>query len=51
MQKRKKYLNHFKAEEVKQGFKYNSGTNEEWETVESMRERIKRFVSPEFKPL
>tara|TARA_Y100001958_G_C21248715_1_gene581910 strand:- start:32124 stop:33143 length:1020 start_codon:yes stop_codon:yes gene_type:complete len=48
--KKEKYLNHFNAKEVEMGFKYNSGTNSEWETVESMREKIKRFVNPDFKP-
>lgn len=45
-----KYLKHFNAKEVEKGFKYNSGTNSEWETVESMQEKIKRFVNPDFKP-
>jgi UDP-N-acetylglucosamine 4,6-dehydratase (inverting) len=43
-----KYLNHFKAWEVDQGFKYNSGTNTEWETVESMRDKITKYVDPNF---
>lgn len=32
------------AELVKRGFSYNSGTNNEWETVDSMRELIKKHV-------
>lgn len=47
---RNKYLMHFNAKNVKEGFKYNSGTNSNWETVESIREKIKRFVDPNFKP-
>jgi len=47
---KEKYLKHFNATEVDKGFKYNSGTNSEWETVESMREKIKIFVNPDFKP-
>jgi UDP-N-acetylglucosamine 4,6-dehydratase len=38
------FIHHFKAKKVKQGFSYNSGTNEEWETVESMREQIKNHL-------
>jgi UDP-N-acetylglucosamine 4,6-dehydratase (inverting) len=48
---KERYLNHFKAKEVTKGFKYNSGTNSDWETVETLREKIKRFVDPNFKPL
>jgi UDP-N-acetylglucosamine 4,6-dehydratase (inverting) len=47
---KEKYLNHFKGWEVPNGFRYNSGTNTEWETEESMREKIKLFVDPKFKP-
>lgn len=43
-----KYLNHFNAQMVTPGFKYNSGSNTDWESVESMREKIKRFVDPDF---
>lgn len=42
------YLTHHKAEKVPFGFKYNSGTNTEWETVESLRELIKQHVDPSF---
>ncbi|MEH0742532.1 UDP-N-acetylglucosamine 4,6-dehydratase (inverting) [Vibrio cholerae] len=42
------YLQHHKAEKVPFGFKYNSGTNTEWETVESLRELIKEHVDPNF---
>lgn len=42
------YKNHFNAMAVKQGFKYDSGTNDEWETVESLRLLIKKHVNAEF---
>lgn len=42
------YMNHHKAEKVPFGFKYNSGTNTEWETVEGMRELIIEHVDPNF---
>ncbi len=38
------FLNHHKAEKVPFGFKYNSGTNSDWETVESLRKKIKNHV-------
>lgn len=42
------YLKHHKAEKVPFGFKYNSGTNTEWETVEGLRDLIKEHVDPNF---
>ncbi|WP_291857698.1 UDP-N-acetylglucosamine 4,6-dehydratase (inverting) [Marinilabilia sp.] len=42
------FLKHHNAKEVEFGFKYNSGTNDEWETVESIREKIKKYVDPNF---
>ena len=47
---KKKYLDHFNGWEAPKGFKYNSGTNTEWDTIETMREKIKLFVDPNFKP-
>ncbi|MGV2989268.1 UDP-N-acetylglucosamine 4,6-dehydratase (inverting) [Vibrio sp. E150_011] len=44
----KEYLEHHKAEKVPFGFKYNSGTNTDWETVESLRELIVEHVDPKF---
>ena len=35
------YISHFNAKKVPEGFYYNSGNNEEWETVETLREKIK----------
>lgn len=46
---KQKYINHYKGWEVPQGFTYNSGTNTEWETVETMREKILKYVDPNFK--
>ena len=37
------------AKQVPEGFSYNSGDNEEWETVESLRELISKHVNPTFK--
>jgi len=48
---REKYIAHYNAKEVPFGFKYDSGTNAEWETIDSIREKIVEFVDPEFKPL
>lgn len=36
------------AKQVPNGFKYNSGENTEWETVESLRKNIKLHVDPNF---
>ncbi len=43
-----KYLKHYHAKMIPPGFKYNSGANTEWETVESLREKIKKYVDPNF---
>ncbi len=43
-----KYLAHHKAKKVPFGFKYNSGSNTEWETVESLRALVKQHVDPNF---
>lgn len=42
------YKEHFKAKPVPQGFSYNSGNNDKWETVESLRELIKKYVDTTF---
>ena len=46
---RSKFINHFNAKLVDLNFSYNSGDNEEWETVESLRELVKTHVDPNFK--
>lgn len=45
------FIKHHNAVRVPIGFEYNSGKNEEWETVETLREKIKTYVDPNFKPL
>ncbi|MCY1721040.1 UDP-N-acetylglucosamine 4,6-dehydratase (inverting) [Prolixibacteraceae bacterium Z1-6] len=45
------YLKHHNAEKVPFGFKYNSGTNVDWETIDSLRTKIVEHVDPDFKPL
>jgi UDP-N-acetylglucosamine 4,6-dehydratase len=44
----KEYISAFNAVKVKEGFNYDSGTNTEWETVESLRNLIKEHVDPNF---
>lgn len=39
----------FSAKKVKDGFKYNSGTNDEWLTADQLRVLIKQHVDPNFK--
>ena len=43
------YIKHHKATKVPFGFKYNSGTNTEWETVEGLRKLIVEHVDADFK--
>ncbi|MDA9878094.1 UDP-N-acetylglucosamine 4,6-dehydratase (inverting) [Luminiphilus sp.] len=38
------YLNHHRAKKVPFGFKYNSGTNTEWESVDSLATKIEAHV-------
>lgn len=45
------FVKEFNAEKVEIGFKYNSGENTEWETVESLRQLIKEHVDPQFQIL
>jgi len=42
------YIKNFNAKKVKAGFSYNSGENEQWETVESLRSLIRKHVDSEF---
>lgn len=42
------YLKAFNGQRVPMGFKYNSGTNTEWLTVEQLREQIRQHVDPSF---
>lgn len=43
------YERHHSAKKVPFGFKYNSGTNTEWETIEGLRQLIIDHVDPAFK--
>jgi UDP-N-acetylglucosamine 4,6-dehydratase (inverting) len=38
------YIQHFNAKRVNNGFHYTSGNNEDWETVESLRQLIEMHV-------
>tara|TARA_B110000967_G_scaffold56590_1_gene58004 strand:+ start:188 stop:1216 length:1029 start_codon:yes stop_codon:yes gene_type:complete len=42
------FLDTFDAKKAPLGFSYNSGDNEEWETVESLRDLIKEHVDSNF---
>lgn len=42
------FVSHFNAKKVKEGFSYNSGENDDWETVESLRKLIKEHVDSNF---
>lgn len=42
------YLEKYQAKKVEFGFRYNSGTNTEWETVESLRQLVKEQIDPDF---
>ncbi|UPS92558.1 UDP-N-acetylglucosamine 4,6-dehydratase (inverting) [Bizionia sp. M204] len=42
------YISNFKAKKVPYGFSYNSGDNDDWETVQTLRNLIKQHVDPNF---
>lgn len=42
------FLSHFNGKKVPFGFRYNSGENTEWETVEGLRQLIREHVDPDF---
>lgn len=42
------FIKSFEAKKVPEGFNYDSGTNTDWETVESLRELIKEHVDSNF---
>lgn len=42
------FITHFNAKKVEMGFRYNSGENTEWETIQSLREKIREHVDPDF---
>ena len=43
------FLAHYQSNKVPFGFKYNSGTNAEWESIETLRQLINEHVDPGFK--
>jgi len=43
-----KFKSHFNVKQVPPDFSYNSGENEEWETIENLRALIKKYVDPQF---
>ena len=45
---REDYLQHHQAIPVPEGFHYSSDQNEEWETVETLRAKLKQYVDPNF---
>lgn len=45
---REEFIAHHHAVPVPDGFHYSSDSNTEWETVESMRENIWKYVDPNF---
>ena len=42
------FMAHYKASPVPEGFHYSSDSNSQWETVASLREKIRTFVDPAF---
>ncbi|NBB77334.1 MAG: UDP-N-acetylglucosamine 4,6-dehydratase (inverting) [Bacteroidetes bacterium] len=42
------YIEHFNAKKVELGFRYNSGENDSWVSVEEIRDLIKNHVDPDF---
>lgn len=46
---REQYLEHHHAVPVPYGFHYSSDINTEWESIESLREKIVEFCDPDFK--
>lgn len=45
---REEYLQHHNAKMVPEGFHYSSDNNDRWETIETIREKIKKYVDPNF---
>ena len=43
------FIKKFNAKKVDQGFRYNSGENNKWETVDTLRDLIKKHIDPTFK--
>ena len=45
---REDFMRHHNAKLVPDGFHYSSDSNDDWETIDSMRSKIKQFVDPNF---
>jgi UDP-N-acetylglucosamine 4,6-dehydratase/5-epimerase len=45
---REEFVVHFNAVKKPVGFKYNSGTNDQWLSVDDIRSLIKKYVDPSF---
>lgn len=45
---KEEFIKHYKAVPVPEGFHYSSDCNTEWETVESMRDKIRKYVDSSF---
>ncbi len=43
-----KYINYYKAKKIPRGFKYSSSTNNEWLSIEQIRELLKKNIDPNF---
>jgi UDP-N-acetylglucosamine 4,6-dehydratase (inverting) len=46
--KLEEYITHFNAKKVPLGFSYDSGNNTKWETVDSLRQLIKKHIDGNF---
>lgn len=46
--KLEEFVQHFNGKKVPYGFRYNSGENTEWETIEGLRSLIREHVDPAF---
>ena len=46
---KEEYKKEFNAKNVPEGFSYNSGNNNEWESINTLRELVKIHVDPNFK--
>ncbi|MDX2414625.1 MAG: UDP-N-acetylglucosamine 4,6-dehydratase (inverting) [Bacteroidales bacterium] len=47
---KEKYIQEYGGKAVVKGFKYNSGENSDWLSVEQIRELIINYIDPNFKP-
>ncbi len=45
------YLAHYQGKQVPFGFRYSSGENTEWLSVEDLREEIRKHVQADFQPI